>query len=400
MSKQLKCPNCGASDVSLFYQLRDVPVHSVVLMRSWAEARRIERGRVDLGFCGRCGFIGNFSFEEALINYATEYECTQAYSPTFNDYHAELATQLIERYDLRGKHIVEIGCGHGEFISLLCRLGDNCGLGFDPAYQRPLDADDETNNVRFIRDYYSGVYSDFPVDFVACKMTLEHIFETGAFARQLRVATECNSNAVVFIQVPDASRILTEAAFWDIHYEHCCYFTPTSLAAAFHASGFDVVDVRRSYYDTYLVLEAKPRTASTQHAPFEQDGADDVRRLVERFKTTVTEKTAAWKESIGRAHAQKRKVVLWGSSSKATAFLTTLGVDRGIDYVVDINPYRQGTFMPGTGQPIIAPQFLQDYQPDDVIVINPIYCNEVRTMIDSLGIDARLTTPQEPGLSK
>ena len=395
MPEKLGCSNCGSDRVSLFYELKQIPVHSVVLMRSQEEALGIERADINLGFCDTCGFIGNFAFQENLINYAAEYESTQAYSPTFTTFHQQLATHFINRYDLHGKDIIEIGCGHGEFLKLLCRLGNNRGLGFDPAYRRDTENERENGDVRFINDYYSEKYADSPADFIASKMTLEHIFETRAFMSQLRRALGSNTGAIVFVQVPDATRILGETAFWDIHYEHCCYFTPTSLSTVFQESGFDVIDVRRAYYDTYLIAEAKPRTTTNEHPVSEKQDLAEVRALVAHFKKNYAGITARWKERIRELQESGQRTVLWGSSSKATAFLSTLGVVDGIEYVVDINPFRQETFMPGTGQRIVSPEFLREYRPDNIIVINPIYCDEVQKTIDSVGVKARLTTPQE-----
>jgi hypothetical protein len=395
MSERFSCPSCGSTSISLFYEVAQIPVHSVVLMHCKEEAQRIACGDIRLGLCHTCGLIANFAFQENLLNYAAEYESTQAYSPTFGTFHHQLATQLIARHDLYGKHIVEIGCGRGEFLKLLCRLGDNRGLGFDPAYGRGMDEDTETGNVKFIRDYYSEEYTDLPADFIVCKMTLEHIFETRAFAGLLRRALGSNTAAIVFVQVPDATRILKEAAFWDIHYEHCCYFTPTSLWALFQESGFYPIVVRRAYHDTYLIIEARPKTASKEYSLSGKAKVAEVEALVDHFEREIEGATARWKKSIRALNSGKQRVVIWGSSSKATAFLTTLGIASGIDYVVDINPYRQGTFMPGTGQRIVAPDFLKEYQPNDIIVINPIYCEEVTNTIEALGIKARVTTPQE-----
>jgi hypothetical protein len=86
------------------------------------------------------------------------------------------------------------------------------------------------------------------------------------------------------------------------------------------------------------------------------------------------------------------RVVLWGGGSKAVAFLTTLNIQDEVQYVVDINPYKQGTYMTGTGQPIVGPQFLKEYQPDAVILMNPIYRREVENQLTRLEIQPRMFT--------
>ena len=85
-----------------------------------------------------------------------------------------------------------------------------------------------------------------------------------------------------------------------------------------------------------------------------------------------------------------RRAVIWGAGSKGVAFLTTLGLREEIPYTVDINPHKQGTFMAGTGQEIKAPAFLQEYKPDVVIVMNPIYRNEIQQELKRMGLTAEL----------
>ena len=57
------CPNCGNAGMSIFYEVLDVPVHSVLLMGSREKARSYPRGDIVLGFCPSCAFIGNLTFD-------------------------------------------------------------------------------------------------------------------------------------------------------------------------------------------------------------------------------------------------------------------------------------------------------------------------------------------------
>ncbi len=89
-------------------------------------------------------------------------------------------------------------------------------------------------------------------------------------------------------------------------------------------------------------------------------------------------------------------MVLWGSGSKAVSFLTTLGITDELQYVVDINPHRQGMFMPGTGHAIVSPDFLAEYKPDRVIIMNPIYREEITKMLKERGVEPVISTVVDP----
>ena len=91
--------------------------------------------------------------------------------------------------------------------------------------------------------------------------------------------------------------------------------------------------------------------------------------------------------------AEGQKVVLWGGGSKGVAFLTTLGLTLDdVAYAVDINPVKTGTFMAGTGQEIVAPSFLETYQPDAVIIMNPVYREEITRDLTAMGLSPDIYT--------
>lgn len=103
------CPSCLGSDLHIFYMVQNVPVHSVVMLRTKHDAINFPRGDIALGYCKQCGFVTNLVFDPAQQDYSYEYEATQAYSATFTHFNRRLANNLIDRYQLYGKSIIEIG---------------------------------------------------------------------------------------------------------------------------------------------------------------------------------------------------------------------------------------------------------------------------------------------------
>jgi hypothetical protein len=61
-----------------------------------------------------------------------------------------------------------------------------------------------------------------------------------------------------------------------------------------------------------------------------------------------------------------------------------------VQYIVDINPHRHGKFIPGIGKEIVSPEFLKAHQPDQVIVMNAIYCGEIQKMLDDMGVSTEI----------
>jgi SAM-dependent methyltransferase len=384
------CPCCFSKGMKIFHELENVPVNSVLNLKTYDQAASFPRGKIILAFCESCGFISNVAFDSTLLEYSAEYESTQIFSSTYTSFARHQAEQLIERHGLRGKDLLEIGCGNGEFLTLLCELGDNCGLGFDPAYKEGRVEGRNGIQVKFIKDFYSEKYAEHLADFIYCRMTLEHIPTAGDFVGMVRRSIRKHPDVLVFFQVPDVTRILRECAFEDIYYEHCSYFSPGSLARLFRNSDFEVLKLEKIYDDQYVTIDARPVNGGFLNMLPEEEDLDRLKSLIEAFTEKFQKKFYEWKERIDNYYTEGRRVVVWGSGSKGVTFLTTLGINNEIEYVVDINPYRQGCYMVGTGHRVIAPDFLKEYKPDVVIAMNAIYRNEINKDLNSMELDPEI----------
>ena len=386
------CSSCFSKNLKIFHRLEDLPINSCLLFDNQNEARNYPRGELELGFCRDCGFISNVRFSSQLARYTEGYEEQQSFSPRFNAFAKSLATRLIDRHDLHNKTILEIGCGKGDFLVMLCDLGQNRGVGIDPTYVPGRHDEAVLKNVSFIRDFYSEKYSKYTGEMVCSRHALEHIPDTGAFMETVRRAIGDKTNTLVFFELPDVERVLHECAFWDIYYEHCSYFTLGSLARLFRRSGFEVTDLAKDFDGQYLLLEAKPATNGNRSAPLaEEESIEELSKAVAKFQAQYGETVQRWKRKVQTVRETGQRCVIWGSSSKCVAFLNTVGIKDEIEFVVDINPYRQGKYLPGSGKLIVAPNFLKEYRPDVVIAMNPIYLDEIRSDLTSLELNPELT---------
>ena len=64
-------------------------------------------------------------------------------------------------------------------------------------------------------------------------------------------------------------------------------------------------------------------------------------------------------------------------------------------YAVDVNPRRNGTYIAGTGQQIVTPDFLAGYRPDVVVVMSPVYRDEIRADLGGLGLAPELVMVED-----
>ena len=381
MTTATTCPACTSSAIRIFHEQRSIPVNSCLLLDDRDAAAAFPRGDLVLGFCRDCGFIFNTAFDIAKSEYSARYEETQGFSPRFRQFSQELAKTWVERHELHGRSVLEIGCGKGEFLVDMIAAGAGSGIGIDPSFRADRMDLPGAEKVEWIADFYSEAYSHLRADAVVCRHTLEHIAPVGEFMAMVRRNTP--DGTIVLFELPDVACVLEELRFWDIYYEHCSYFSLGSMARLFQRAGFDVTNLDVAYGDQYLLLDSVAGSGGGATV----DNLARLEAAVDHFEREYPRRIDALRADL---RSGGRRTVIWGAGSKGVSYLTTLGQDDVIEYAVDINPFKHGMYMAGTGQQIVAPEFLATYKPDLVVAMNDIYLDEIRAELDRIGVDADL----------
>jgi SAM-dependent methyltransferase len=364
-----------------FFAIDGIPSSSCALLHSPEDARAFGRGELELAVCHDCGFIQNSRFDPGLVDYSIPYEESQAFSPRFLAFQDALVESLATSYQLAGKTILEIGCGKGAFLEAICSATGAIGVGVDPAGDFSRVSPDV--DLTLFREAFDGSRQDLTGDLICCRHTLEHISEVGAFVGLVAEALRRTPGSVGFFELPDTQRILQEGAFWDVYYEHCSYFTAGSLARLIQSRGLEVTRLELGFDDQYLLLHAR---AGDQTATRDPVGVETTVEMCRAFSESAGREIGRWQEIIGEYSDQGRRVVLWGAGSKSVGFLSALRHDAAIESVVDVNPYKQHSFLPVSGHEIVPPEALREIEPDLLVVMNPTYTGEIADMVGRLGL--------------
>jgi SAM-dependent methyltransferase len=385
--KHSTCPTCNHTGLEDFFTIPNAPVNSLATMKSYEEAIKVPRKDIVLTCCNGCGLVFNSAFDTSLDYFTQGYEDQQGFSPTFVKFITGVTERFIEKYDIRNKQVVEIGCGKGDFINLISRLGNNKGVGIDPAY---VPGRGEQNpDVSFIREFYGEHHGELQPDCITCRHTLEHIHDTSGFIGTVRASIK-DSKPVLFFEVPCIVRILDIQAFWDIFYEHCTYLSPGSMARLFRLNDFEVLDMYLEYDDQYLFIEAKPVDSRSDKIHPLEESVEELKAAIRLFVERINSELADWRDRLCRFKEEGKRVVVWGGGSKSVGFLTQFDDIGAIEHVVDINPHMQGNYIPGIGKQYVGPDFLEAYQPDVIIVMNSVYMDEIQKSLSDRGLHPQM----------
>lgn len=336
--------------------------------------------------CTNCGFIFNQSFDSELLSYNETYDNTQEFSPTFREHTDALANHLIHECGIQNHRVIEIGCGKGAFLRKLIdhKTSKNVGLGIDPSYKGL--SEDCNGRLRFDRDYYGPKHTNVPADVIICRHVIEHISRPITLLSEIRKALASSPTARVFFETPTSEWILDQQAIWDFFYEHCSLFSIASLTHAFTIAGFQVDRIHHVFGDQYIWLEATVAPPGTSIA--NQGSAVAARAAQFGIEDAVCRHSLATQLRYLRSLG---KIALWGAGAKGVTFANLLDPDRRyIDSVVDINPPKQGCYLPGTGHPIIGPNELHSRNIVAALVLNPEYYAEISAILAREQIPVRL----------
>lgn len=390
LTLKTRCEICGSDETMEFLRCDRMPVFCNVALPVREQALSAARGDIRLRLCLACGYIFNAAYDSQLASYCVGYDNALHFSPQFQSYAHELAQRLVKDLDLRRKRIVEIGCGDGQFLALLCSLGANYGFGYDPAYHAQQDLAPAPGQVLIRQAFYGVENAETDPDFLCCRHVLEHLESPLEFLRQLRRTLPEDSDARLFFEVPDAMYMLRGFGPWDVLYEHNSYFLAAALEGLARSAGFRPAASWADYGGQYRCLLVRPCPAKESHVVLTPPG-ERVLLYARQFAGRFQARLETWRQCLETYKGDGRRVVFWGAGSKAVTLLNAIGdSERFIHYVVDLNPRKVGKFLPGTAQQIISPQALCRQKPDVVVVMNPIYRQEVRKMLEELGIPAQV----------
>ena len=320
-----------------------------------------------LGFCRACGFVTNTAFDAgAQRSTRRSYEETQAFSPRFQAF-AERAGRALGR-DVRPprperardrlrqgrvpRRDVRAGAGHGIGIDPACARER-----IDVASGRPAHLDPGLL-LRALRRTSPPTPSSAATRSSTSARGASSCARSGA--RSATGSTPwCSSSC------PTCSGCSRRSPSGTSTTSTAPTSRPARWPACSGATGFEVLDLRLDYDDQYLLIEARPAHPSGSDSdplPLEDDLAELERRSSTSRTATGRPIERLARRARGRAGRRRRRSS-GAPAPRASPSSRRSAVLRSIEYAVDINPYKHGMFMAGTGQEIVAPELPRGVRP-------------------------------------
>ncbi|MCB9539350.1 MAG: methyltransferase domain-containing protein [Myxococcales bacterium] len=347
------CPACAHVAAAPLLDDRQ-PLATLAWPRSEAAARAMPALPLDFVRCVDCGHVYNRAFSYDAVPYGDQPNRMFNAGVGWSGFVRRLVGRALDGLP-EAPTVVEIGYGDGHFLAALAaaRPGGRY-VGFDP---HGAQAADDALELRAALFEPASHLPELRPDLIVARHVLEHLESPLALLQRVEAAAVAHDlRPLGLLEVPCVDRLWATGRTVDLFYEHVSHFTTASFGRMLARSGAEVMAVEHGYDGEVVFGLARFGVSSQQ-----RDHAAEA---------------AAWRAAAAAAlptiRAQLDELagaVVWGGTGKAAAFLNRYGLDAArFPLVVDSDPAKVGTFVPGTGQRIASRDALRG-RPDAVVIV-------------------------------
>lgn len=363
------CPGCSSSDLGAGFFIPNQPVILNYRFNTADAARGVERRDIFLRECNVCGLVFNSILDAGAIPYDANYENRQNFSASFLAMLEHTADELTARHLSEYSTVLEVGCGKGDFLELICKRANCRGLGFDTSCEE--NGTKPEGKVAYFQRYVTTQDVTEKIDLIVCRHVVEHVPQIGEFFQLLHRLASVGGGSSVYVETPSLEWIVDRRAFWDIFYEHCNYFTPRTLLQLAELAGFEILNHQIIFGGQYQSLELRPRGANTNRPSTRDRAVPLLGCFTEGIRSSHHDLVLRLSDA-----GFKDGWAIWGAGAKGVSLAGALQ-NPPASFVVDSNPAKQGSFIPGTSIPVVPPTDARIGQIAVVLIANPNYATEV-----------------------
>lgn len=271
----------------------------------------------------------------------------------------ELAKENLEQYnlDIDSDIILDIGGNDGSQLLEYKKLGFKNTINFESAYN--ICEISKNNGVNTINDFFNEdtckkYLEKGSIKLINASGVFFHLEELDSVIKGINYSL--SDDGIFVVQCMYAGAMVDNLNFDTIYHEHLCYYTLHSLRkllskynlyledATFNEihSGSIICKFRKNQY---------PITNRTNEL-IERDKKYTLDSFRE-FGKKIKENRWKLKELLLSLKYQNKKIYAYGAPVKGNTLLNYMGItNEVIDKAVEINPYKIGTYTPGSYIPV------------------------------------------------
>jgi SAM-dependent methyltransferase len=375
---QTACRFCGAPVEAVFADLGMSPLANSYLPPERANGMEPFYPLRAL-VCGNCFLVQLEEFETPERIFS-DYAYFSSYSTSWLEHSRRYAEQMIELLDLgEASHVVEIASNDGYLLQFFHERQIPV-LGIEPAAnvaKVALQKGIPTLVEFFGRDTARSLADGSAADLLLGNNVLAHVPDLNDFLAGMKILLA--PGGVITMEFPHLLSLMQDNQWDTIYHEHFSYFSFLTVSRVFQAHGLRVYDV-----DELPTHGGSLRIYAAHAEDQSKPDSDRARELRERELAAGYEDLETYLGYGRRVEADKRQILSfliglkeqglrvagYGAPAKGNTLLNYCGIGRDfVDFTCDLNPHKQGHFLPGSHIPIRSPEAIREERPDVVLIL-------------------------------
>lgn len=310
----------------------------------------------------QCRFCGLVQHALPAVPYHKDAIRAVAFSEQMRSFRLGQLQDWLEKTGLKHRRILEIGCGKGEYLTLMRAAGATQVSGLEHGRQAVEHARAEGLDVR--QGYLDATFqSPWPTPFegFAIFSFMEHWPDLTGSLRRLHGLL--SQGACGLVEVPNFQFVLQSKLYSEFTPDHIFYFEPATFAMVLEMNGFAVERMDSVWHDYILSAQV------TKKKPLDVSG-------LARQQAAVVAEVRAF---VDRFHPHE--VVVWGAGHQALAVMSMAQLGTSISHVIDSASFKQGKYTPGSRLLIKPPHSLAQDAPKAMLIMAAAYSDEVLDVV-------------------
>lgn len=380
MSKRNKCLICGQSigndDILIAFNNMPGSAQDIPTIREIPNDHGIE---LKLMQCPHCGLV---QFPCEPVTYYKKVIRAGGGTTTMVNLRNTQYQELLNTFDLKGKKIIEVGCGKGEFLKIWKNY-DVHAVGIE--YDQELVDHANADGMEVYKAYAENEFTKIPgapYDAFVQFNFLEHQPYPNDMIKC--IYNNLTENGVGLVTVPSLEYILKYDGYYELIKDHIAYYSEETLKFLFQKNGFEIIDCHTVNRDTHSIFVKKRKKV-------------DVSAWGANFISLKAELHNYADSYI----AKGKKVAIWGASHQGFTLIPSLGLSEKISYIIDSAPFKQGKYAPASHVPIVDRKYFFKEPVASILIVAPGYTDEIANIIKTeLSADIDIRTLRSNHLEK